>query len=188
MGSAFCIGAMDLAAGGSLRLRPDAARHGFPEAECPYEVGSVYDLAILPVASLARPHVEDVVVRRATFVGRHPDLRGFIEARAEISSGPPEVAFDGLLQAENEKGFYDETGRPPAASTCFWRPAADLADWGDCYHYEGDARIRRIAYVGYARKAPFVPAGSLVRLSLARPFSSPWYSGRRGYLQLSGWY
>jgi 1-acyl-sn-glycerol-3-phosphate acyltransferase len=90
--------------------------------------------------------------------------------------------------------YYETgTGDPPADhSVCFWELEKDLLLYFSKknkirYRYDDNEFYINIPFVGYQPPIPFIPAGTVVRLSLAR-----WWAGTgeepRCYLQLSGWY
>ncbi len=60
---------------------------------------------------------------------------------------------------------------------------------GSYYHHVAGYEDRRLKYVGAERAIPVIPAGTLIRVSLAR-----WWAPEgsemeeRCYVQLSGWY
>ncbi|MFH1320564.1 MAG: hypothetical protein ABII90_07920 [Bacteroidota bacterium] len=60
-------------------------------------------------------------------------------------------------------------------------------DYNDKVRYSYPIRWRNISYVGFQNPVDKIPAGTLVRISLAR-WWSPNEDEERCYLQLSGWY
>lgn len=79
-------------------------------------------------------------------------------------------------------------------STGFWEPDQDLRMQQDghriTYEYPVDSGVRNIKYVGFEDALDRLPAGMLLRVSLARwwcPEDKPDLE-ERCYLQLSGWY
>ena len=84
-----------------------------------------------------------------------------------------------------------EAGQLPTRSTGYWRPDRDLElrdSFGKPrYRWSGGGQLRSIGYVGIAGAAAGIPAGSLVRLSLSRPYAPPDQPGGF-WLQLSGWF
>ena len=102
-----------------------------------------------------------------------------------LYAGPLNGTFDGCLQSRN----YATRDCVPGFSTQFWIPDKALyhvVSFGkDYYAYQGF----KIKYVGFLPAVSIIPAGAIVRLSLAS-----WFDGNgtwpeeRCYLQISGWY
>ena len=78
-------------------------------------------------------------------------------------------------------------------STGFWIPDRDLMLRADAKHYDyPDGCVARgLSYVGEPKPLPLLPAGTLIRVSLARWWkpddAEPGFE-ERCYLQLSGWF
>ena len=110
-------------------------------------------------------------------------------------TGEPNNLFDGRLQATSAGGLYiaERTGLP-SRSTMFWRPDQPLAlDYEGKrirYRYATEDGGRTITFVGFQDPVETIPAGTLLRLSLAhwwRPTDKP-DEELRCYVQLSGWF
>jgi hypothetical protein len=106
--------------------------------------------------------------------------------------------FGGVLgYTSNSNGYVSKSRGVPDRSTWFWFPDKDLTLRSDGTHYDypmkmflGVTQQRGLAYVGELPPPPTIPAGTLVRVSLAR-----WWSPDadadfelRCYAQLSGWF
>jgi ATP-dependent DNA helicase RecQ len=155
-----------------------------------------------PPATLKPPHVENIVVRskrwlRKVALGR---VAGFIEKVMPPIAGGPEQLYEGLVQGSPGGALYvahredlPESGIP-RRSTMFWRPDCDLT------RDEHSKRIRyrypthdggcTVTFVGFQEPLPLIPAGALLRVSLAhwwRPEEHP-ETELRCYVQLSGWF
>lgn len=194
MGSGACIGAI-AEDGRSLRLiAPDAERAVRFNQE--YEVGDVWELiATRPVADAKAPHTEDIIVDEKRYLGQARSLIASIEKHMPPQTGEIETLFDGLLQVtEFGSMFVAERSGVPGYSTLFWRPPAPLAldDSGVRirYRYPTDDGDRVLSFTGYQDPIAEIPAGTLVRLSLARWWHPADGSGGepRCYVQLSGWF
>jgi hypothetical protein len=56
------------------------------------------------------------------------------------------------------------------------------------YRYFSDKGLRSLPYVGFENPAEVIPAGTVVRVSLARWWNKEGEKEERCSLQLSGWY
>lgn len=92
----------------------------------------------------------------------------------------------GVLNVEDEK-IYVNHNNTPQYSTEFWIPDRDLTlsnIWDKNYYFYDKIRVK---YVGVEPPIDRIPAGTIIRLSLA----SWWDDGsgeEKCYLQLSGCY
>lgn len=185
MGSRRCIGAL-LGNGTSLRLlNGNGANH---PVNSPLEIGDIWNIEYTPAKKLVPPHVEDVLVSSQEFVETVDDMRSQILDRIDPWEGDIEELFGGSVQyTGSNNGYVNEEGTPDR-STGFWVPDEDLLLRDDGRHYDY-AGIRGMKYVGEPMAQNAIPAGTLVRVSLAR-----WWKPedveieKRCYLQLSGWY
>jgi len=113
-----------------------------------------------------------------------------VKLKIKIWKGSSDVLFDGNLQwTSGGSGYISENGGIPTSSVGFWIPDKDLTrkDFNDKVRYSYPLRWRNISYVGFQNPVDLIPAGTLVRVSLAR-WWSPNDNEERCYLQLSGWY
>lgn len=111
----------------------------------------------------------------------------------EIFRGSPNRIFNGLLAwTGNGGGYIGNRDNLPNNSVGFWISDIDLELVDKHYHYPSintSTPIKRIPYVGFDPTVEVIPAGTLMRISLAR-----WWKpedseiNERCYLQLSGWY
>ncbi|MHB1469594.1 MAG: dual OB domain-containing protein [Solirubrobacteraceae bacterium] len=186
-GGRFCVGGHDLDdAMRSVRLlRPDGTNM---PADTRFEVGQVWRLDYEPAPYAQPPHVEDVLVRPSEAERMHAvDRLGiFLRNRVKVWT---ETLFDGKLRSTGSgAGYVPFDGPFPPCSTGYWSPTHSLEFDGDGrYLFRADDRRRRIRYVGVVEPVPRIDAGTLLRVSLARPWAPP--NAPPGlYLQLSGWY
>ena len=118
------------------------------------------------------------------------DVAAWLGQHAPVVSGDASVLFEGLLHASHAGTVYIGEYAVPRSGVGFWRPLGDLKldDQAQRYQTTFGSRVVAIKYVGEAPASAVIPAGSLVRVSLARWFS-PGDSGWEGcWLQVSGWY
>ena len=187
-----CVGGLAMDRPRSVRLvQPDGS-------DCPpsaaYQVGDLWDLDYQVPGDLLPPHVEDVIVEAARPAGRVEDLRSFLLDRVYPWEGPPETLFDGLLQpTDTGSGYVSQATGIPGASVGFWvadEPLVRLVEGATVrYRYPGAHGVRSLTYVGFEAPVETLPAGTLLRVSLARWWKNPDAPGQeaRCYLQLSGW-
>ena len=192
-GGGACIGGITLD-GRSVRLiAADAASNERPGLE--YEVGEVWEIDGAPPREFIPPHVENIVVRDKRRLGpmSRPDL--FIQRHMPPLVGGPELLYDGLLQTGRSGALYiAEAGGIPSHSTTFWQPDQPLRLETDNkrlrYSYPSPECDRSLAFVGFQEPLEVIPAGALVRVSLAHWWARPEFPDDelRCYVQLSGWY
>lgn len=190
---AACVGGLVLATNRGLRLLEADGTN--PSFRTPYQVGEVWDLDYRVPGDLLAPHLEDVLVDRAARVGRVEDLPGFLLRQVEPWRGSPEGLFEGLIQPTDTGSGYvsRRTGVPPI-STGFWisdEPLKRVTEGRAVrYRYPLAHGVHLLSYSGWAAPVETIPAGTLLRVSLARwwrPEDAPGMEARC-YLQLSGWY
>jgi hypothetical protein len=195
MASGACVGALLLEDNSSLRLLPEFGHNHAAGTEL--DVGQIWAMDFYPALNPEPPHTEDVRITRAEQIGERNDLPQFLKSRVEPWFGPPEQLFDGyLLTTSSGRGYLDRAHPVPQRSTGFWIPDADLQRYQNqgrvSYCYNGEtSTIRYLPYVGYPDPVPSIPAGSLLRVSLARWWRAPSNgpeAEERCYLQISGWY
>ena len=87
--------------------------------------------------------------------------------------GHPRELYEGLLQTSGSGALYiaERSGVPPY-STTFWRPDAELIRDTDGrrvrYRYPTANGGCTLTYVGFEEPLKTIPAGTLVRVSLAQ--------------------
>ena len=193
MGSGACIGGLTFD-GRSLRLiAPDADTNDKFNQE--YNVGDVWDVEYTPDPDLTPPHTENIIVHSKRRLPAIDDVAGFIHNHMPPQNGGPEVLYAGLVQ-QTRAGVQYISARTgiPAYSTMFWQPDKPLVRDDDAkrirYRYPTADGGRSVTFVGFQEPPDEIPAGSLLRISLAhwwRPSDMP--DGElRCYVQLSGWY
>lgn len=193
-GNHVCIGGFDLVAQRSVRL---LNAQGYNQSnDSPYQIGDLWNISYQIRPRCDAPHLEDVLVSRATKESSIADLPGFIRANCPIVVGPLASTFGGLLQfTAAGAGYLSREGGIPDYSVCFWQCASALNrnDFKDKVRYDcrQNFQIRHISYVGFQEPLDVIPAGTLLRLSLARwwkPNDAPPEDTEKCFLQLSGYY
>ncbi len=198
MGKGACIGGIT-ETGKSVRLVPlNADPHDGANRE--YEVGDIWEIAGEPVAetSLIPPHVEDIIVRKKHRLYTTMDtgqLVGAIELLMPPKIGDPRVLYEGLLQTTRSGSLYVAAQDDiPSYSTAFWRPdrqlIRDTEDKRIRYRYPTENGGCSLTFVGFDEPLEIIPAGMLIRVSLAhrwRPEDNSEIE-ERCYAQISGWF
>jgi len=160
-----------------------------------YEVGDVWDIESRPDPQIVPPHVENIIVVCAHKLKPSQRVEEAIHRYMPPLTGGPEKLFDGLAQVAPSGALYiaERTGLP-SRSTMFWMTDAPLEL--DCagkrlhYRYPAGHGARTIVFVGFQDPVKTIPAGTLLRVSLAhwwRPSDKP-EEEQRCYVQLSGWF
>ena len=195
-----CVGAIT-SDGQSVRLI-DPKQDRVDHFNLVYHIGEAWEIEGSPPEFLRPPHVENIVVhgkRRLQNLALERVV-GHIERTMSPFCGGPEGLFDGLVQAVPAGPLFIAE-RPelahngiPTRSTMFWRPDRDLVrDEGSKrirYRYPTEDGGRTLTFVGFQEPLPVIPAGTLLRVSLAhwwRPEDKPDVE-LRCYVQLSGWF
>lgn len=199
LGGRVCVGGVDLDARCSIRLL-DSEGHHETQDECPYELLSVWNVEYSRNNRRSAPHLEDVNVVKREPVGtivkpkeltklRHYNVKMYNSPLLEVFDGKLSSTEHGSLYIDHEKGVTEY-------STCFWTCDRNLrknrysTEQKIKYDYrDSDGRWYHITYVGVDHIPDIIPAGSLIRLSLAH-----WWHPEgddvedRCYLQLSGFF
>ena len=193
MGGGACIGAIT-ENGESVRLIPfNEDPHDGANRE--YEVGDVWKIFSKPATSLIPPHNENIVVYEKQHLLTTRELEGAIELLMPPKIGGPTALYEGLLQLTGGGALYisDQSGLPPY-STTFWRPDQPLIRDTEGkrvrYRYPTENGGGTLTFVGFQEPLEVIPAGTLVRISLAhrwKPEDTP-DAEERCYAQLSGWF
>jgi hypothetical protein len=192
MSSATCVGGV-LANGRFVRLLNSDGYN--QDSDTDIEVADVYTITFSERTEKTPPHVEDILVHSMEHKFTFSSIDKMVEyltekLKVKIWKGSTEVLFDGNIQWTNGgSGYISESGEIPDNSVGFWIPDSDLSrkDYNEKVRYSYPIRWRNISYVGFQNPVDKIPAGTLVRVSLAR-WWSPSEDEERCYLQLSGWY
>lgn len=190
--SGKCIGGILLENNRSVRLvRPDETY--WPD-NCGIEVGEVWDLNFHNRPNITAPFTEDVIVNSKQLLRRVDNVQQYLltnqqNLRHIFWSGDVNSLYEGRVQFQSSNNrAYVGVNNPSSMSTGFWIPSSDLILQADNKHYACGWQI--VVYVGTTAPLPRINAGTLCRVSLARPIiPHPDFQGpERCYVQLSGWY
>jgi hypothetical protein len=193
MHNGICVGAI-LGDGRCIRLL-DENGHNQP-LNSVYEIGEIWDLRFRNRPDTTEPHNEDVLVIAAEFKDlERPNLHNYLinDVRANVWRGSPNNLFDEKISWTGAgSGYISQRTGLPDQSVGFYISDRDLTYNNHHYIYPRRNLIfgeKKLAYVGHQEPTPVIPAGTLIRVSLAR-----WWKPDdieielRCYAQLSGWY
>lgn len=189
MRNGVCCGGVNLKTGEFIRLHDHWGRNLTPEA--PFQIGQVYDMNYRKALHARTiPHVEDKeIMPDYKLVNELPtsDFVTEIDRPISVPCGGIDSIFEGKLR-HSAYSTYISPEAIPINSVCFWRPNAMLVKsvFLGKTRYWFDNHI--ISYVGFQEPLDVIPAGTLLRMSLANWWSPDDITEKRCYLQLSGWF
>jgi len=192
MSNAACVGGV-LSNGRFVRLLDSDGYN--QDSDTDIEVGDVYSISFLEKEDKIPPHIEDILVDKMNYKYSFVSVDKMVEflktkLNIKIWYGSSDVLFDGNLQwTTGGSGYISKSGEIPSNSVGFWISDKDLTrnDFNEKVRYSYPLMRRNISYVGFQSPIELIPAGTLIRVSLAR-WWSPNDDEERCYLQLSGWY
>lgn len=213
MRNGVCIGGIDLESFEFIRLHN--ARGGNLTVDIPYQIGEVWEMEVeTPWNPRVRPHVEDRMTTPLSLCGRlsMQDISSFlnggivsvriehngsngviicfvsgVHVESKIARGALDVTFEGKLQFTGRSSYVGDVDVPDF-STQFWiadKPLYHRVSFEKDYYVYDNTYIR---FVGFQDKIDVIPAGTIIRLSLANWWDGDGSGEERCYLQLSGWY
>jgi len=197
----LCVGGIVITGGRYVRLLNPEGWYQYPDTE--FDVGSIWDISFTPVKGVRPPHVEDVTVLSQSFRKKADNITGLLsEIGIPVWEGSVDTLFEGLLLwTGGGAGYINEENGIPANSVGFWMPDRDLPRHvmagersdGEIYtsvryFYQAGSVCRNLPYKGCSRPMKVIPAGTLVRVSLAKWWDTHGTTEARCALQLSGWY
>ena len=191
MKNAFCIGSYDLTNKKNVRLLTSAEEN--QPLDTKFNIGQVWEIDYISRPNIIKPHVEDVLVQRASFVKEIDDMYGFLLQNVNIWKGNPEVIFNGKISFPmGGSGYLEQKFSDLSQSVGFWIPDDDIEltilDNKKHYLYFGQ-QVYYFPFVGSINKIDKISKGTILRVSLTR-----WWSPnldkipKRCYCQLSGWF
>ena len=161
-----------------------------------YAVGEVWEVGRAPAEQVIPPHVENIVVRSKRRLGPMTDPVPFIETHMPPAFGGADLLYEGLAQAAHiGRLVHRRTHRHPPVQHRLLAPRSAAATRRTTskrirYRYPSPDGGRTLTFVGFQEPIETIPAGTLVRVSLAhwwRPEDD--HTGElRCYVQLSGWF
>lgn len=188
IGGGVCVGGLALDDNCNVRLMTSLG--AYQPAGSPFQVGEVYDMSLTPDRGFEPPHVENVRVVEAKRIRVERAMVRLLRARVSVVSGGTDRLFEGRLGYTSNDRPYIGRDDLPKGSVEFWEPDNDLLWEGKSYTYSSAISGEfGFTYAGVEPPADKIPAGSLVRISLATwwPDNEP-PDRQRCYTQVSGWF
>ena len=186
-----CVGGINEDTGELIRIHNE--RGGNLDSDAPYEIGDRWNMNVEDAWNAReRPHIEDKQTYAYSKIN-NVGISGIINYinshyfANRLTRGSLENTFENCLKFEGKKIFIDYSNIPNF-STQFWIPDRDLVhkeEWGKHYYNYKNTHIK---FVGYQNPVDRIPAGTIIRLSLANWWNGDGSGKNRCYLQLSGWY
>lgn len=187
-GTDVCVGGLRLDDNANLRLMSTTG--SYQPVRSPFQVGEVYEMALSPDEGFEPPHVENVRVIEARRLRHETAMQAVLRSRVAILRGDPSDLFEGKLHYTSTGRLFIGRDQLPRGSVAFWEPDRDLRLEESRYVYPRE-RLggRRFTYAGVDDPVETIPAGTIVRISLARwwPENEP-AENQRCYTQVSGWF
>lgn len=190
MRNGVCVGGINEDTHELIRIHNE--RGGNLPTDAPYEIGDRWNMSVETAWNVrSAPHTEDkqtMPFRKIGNVGVQ-GIKDYVFRNAgllRIARGSIANAFQGTLHFVGNKNYVNHAN-VPSYSTEFWIADKDLThsiQFDKHYYYYDNVRIK---LVGFQPPINRIPAGTIIRLSLAN-----WWDDGSGeercYLQLSGWY
>ncbi|MEN2400888.1 hypothetical protein GKZ90_0013975 [Flavobacterium sp. MC2016-06] len=192
-GAYFCIGGIEIQTNKYIRLMD--LNGGYQPSNTPFKVGQIWDVTYISTPGVP-PHVEDVRITKSKYIDTVTPKK-YIVDNCNIWQGDLNNIYDSKLVWDNGKGFLNNPQNVPINSVGFWQNDRDLIlnhsfnKFNYSYSYNNIfKRDKKMPYKGEIPPVKTIPAGTLIRVSLAKwwnPVDKPEIE-KRCYLQLSGWY
>lgn len=189
-GKSACVGGIIMDTNASVRLLNPGNWDQYADTEL--KIGDIWDITFVKREDVLAPHIEDIIIFAKKFIKSIPNITDFIQAKGiKIYKGSPMNIFDGKIKwSLNGSGYISDKNNLPPYSTGFWICDKKLEFNGKHYIYNySEEKDLKLPFVGFVHPLKVIPAGVLIRFSLAR-----WWKPddaemeQRCYLQISGWY
>jgi hypothetical protein len=191
MKNAYCIGSYDITNRKNIRLL--TANEDNQPLDTKFNIGQIWELEYIERPNIIKPHVEDILVKKATYIRNVNNMYDFLTQNVNIWQGSPETIFNGKISFPiGKSGFLEQKNSSLDQSVGFWMPDNDieLTILEDKKHYlYFGQQVYSFPFVGTIGKVETISKGSILRVSLTR-----WWSPntqtieKRCYCQLSGWF
>lgn len=191
MANGVCIGGINEDTNELIRVHNE--RGGNLSINAPYQIGDRWEMIVERAwNSRPEPHVEDkqtTPINKINNVGMSGIITYVMNHNLDkyLTCGALSLAFEGKLHLDGSNNFINRDGIP-AFSTQFWIADRDLIHsvrFNNHYYLYNDIRLK---FVGFQELVDRIPAGTIIRLSLANWWNRNGEHEDRCYLQLSGWY
>lgn len=193
-GKSACVGGFIISNNQLVRLLNPGNWDQYPDTN--FDIGDIWDISFQKRENVVPPHIEDVIIQTKKYSRKIDNIPEFIiNCGVTIYQGSPSTIFNGLLGWTGKgNGYIENRKNLPPNSVGFWISDKELKLDDDNKHYLYPSEnlftiTKSFPYVGFEDNVDVIPAGTLMRLSLAR-----WWKpedleiNERCYLQLSGWY
>lgn len=191
MSNGVCIGGIIEDTCELIRLHNE--KGGNLSLDAPYEIGDRWEMDVKTAWNVRpRPHTEDkqtISIRKIENIGIN-GIINFIRLHnfnERFTNGALEYTFEHCLNLQGNKNFINRNNIP-SFSTQFWISDCDLIYreiYGKHYYIYKNTKLK---FVGFQTIIPYIPKGTIIRLSLANWWNGDGSGEDRCYLQLSGWY
>lgn len=188
-GTKYCIGGLEIKTGDYVRLMTTTG--DYQPYTCRFHIGQIWKLKYTRHPDKP-PHIEDVRINSSVYVKDIHNINDYILKNCVIWKGDYNQLYDGHLRwTWKGAGFIGNPKKLPSNSVGFWISDKDLIWDGKKYYtyktgnFGGANKI--FSYRGEIPPIKIIPAGTLIRVSLAKWLPSK-YVEDRCYAQLSGWY
>lgn len=191
MRNGICVGGINEQTCELIRIHNE--RGGNLSCDAPYEIGDRWEMNIQNAWNArSKPHIEDKQtspVKKINNIG----IQGVINFIKSHNFGDKLVVgslyetFEGCLINQGNKNFINRDDIP-SFSTQFWIADTDLVYTKEFDKQYYKYKHTRLKFVGYQNPINRIPAGTIIRLSLANWWDGDGSGEDRCYLQLSGWY
>jgi hypothetical protein len=194
MSNSACVGAVT-GNGRFVRLLDEDGYN--QDVNTSFNIGDVWTIDYQERPNKTAPHIEDILITNKKFKGTLKSelkmLQVIQKFGVKIWRGRPDVLFDGKLNWTNSgSGYINEENGICDNSVGFWISDRDLTKKifyeKTRYSYPNINGWRSLPFVGYGNEVDIIPAGTLIRVSLARWWDTNGTTEERCSLQLSGWY
>jgi hypothetical protein len=194
MSTSACVGAVT-GNGRFVRLLNEDGYN--QDVNTSFNIGDVWTIDYQERPNKTAPHIEDILITnkkiRGTLKSELKMLQVIQKFGVKIWRGRPDVLFEGKLNWTNSgSGYINEENGICVNSVGFWISDRDLKKRifyeKTRYSYPNINGWRSLPFVGYGNEVDIIPAGTLIRVSLARWWDTNGTTEERCSLQLSGWY
>jgi len=192
MSNAVCIGGLVLENNRYVRLLNKGNQN--QEINTDFSIGGVWYIDFINRNPITPPHIEDTIVIDKTFVRNIDDITTFLTERNLIDwNGDINNLFEGKIKWTEKGSGYINDENLPKQSVGFWIADKNLTKREDSYNnirydYPSSEGRRSLKFIGFDIPIDVIPAGTILRVSLARWWKPDENTEERCYLQLSGWY
>lgn len=191
MANGVCVGGINEDTNELIRVHNE--RGGNLSINAPYQIGDRWEMAVERAWNArSEPHVEDKQtspIRKINNVGMSGIISYILNHNLGryFTRGTLSLTFEGKLHLGGSNNFVNRDGIP-SFSTQFWIADRDLIhsiQFNKHYYLYNGIRLK---FVGFQDHVDRIPAGTIMRLSLANWWNNNGEHEDRCYLQLSGWY